>query len=63
MDADHAQVCKFESVDGDDYEHVSGNLVALVEQAIKAFDEQQRLLSLAPQSSSLSSELIRPACK
>ncbi|SLM35359.1 WD40/YVTN repeat-like-containing domain, partial [Lasallia pustulata] len=51
MDADHTGVCKFESVEGDDYEQVSFNLVRLVKSAVKAAAERARIASLSVPSS------------
>lgn len=47
MDADHTEVCKFESAEGDDYEQVSFNLERLVKSAIKAAVERARIASLS----------------
>jgi len=47
LDSDHSHICKFDKADGDDYEQVIDNLVDLVESATKAFEERQRLESMA----------------
>ena len=59
MDADHAGVCKYASVDGDDYEQVSFNLVRLVKSAVEAVAKRARTASLSVPSSQPLSE---PAC-
>ena len=47
MDADHTQICKFESAEGDDYEQVSFNLRRLVKSAVKAAAERACIASLS----------------
>ena len=39
-------MCKFKSAEDDNYEHVSGNLVELVQATTKACLERQRLADL-----------------
>jgi hypothetical protein len=43
MAADHASICKFEDPKGPDYTQILGNLQNLVEGAIKAVGERERL--------------------
>lgn len=43
LDAHHADICKFRARDDDAYEQVEGNIIELVEQALLAFGEQERL--------------------
>ncbi|MCJ1270174.1 hypothetical protein MMC22_010070 [Lobaria immixta] len=50
MDADHTEVCKFESAEGDDYEQVSFNLGRLVKSAVKAAVDRARVASLSAPS-------------
>ena len=47
MDADHTEVCKFESAEGDDYQQVSFNLGRLVKSAVKAAVERARIAALS----------------
>lgn len=59
MEADHNGVCKFANAEGDDYEQVSFNLVRLVNAAVKAAVERERIASLSTPSSNPFPE---PAC-
>jgi len=59
MEADHNGICKFASAEGDDYEQVSFNLVRLVNSAIKAAAERERIASLEIQSLN---PLPKPTC-
>jgi hypothetical protein len=60
MEADHTNVCKFESADDDNYEQVAGNIVELVEAATKAYVEKQRMTALVPPSQPISEVLRSP---
>lgn len=42
MDADHENICKFEAIDGDDYEQVGANILELAENAIKNTSQQSK---------------------
>lgn len=35
MDADHENICKFQAIDGDDYQQVADNIIEMAENAIK----------------------------
>lgn len=62
IDADHANVCKFPSIDGDDYEQVADNLVDLAERAVKTFADQQRMEALSAPRGPLISEQNSRIC-
>lgn len=47
MDANHTEICKFESAEGDDYEQVSFNLGRLVKSAVKAAVDRAHVASLS----------------
>jgi hypothetical protein len=47
MDADHEKICKFERIDGDDYEPVAYNIGQLAERAVKSIAERHRLDALS----------------
>jgi hypothetical protein len=63
IEADHNGVCKFASVEGDDYEQVSFNLVRLANSAVKAeataIAEMEWIASLEIPSSN---PVHKPAC-
>jgi hypothetical protein len=59
MEANHNGVCKFANAEGDDYEQVSFNIVRLVNAAVKAAVERERIASLGIPSSNPFPE---PAC-
>jgi len=62
LDADHANVCKFPRIDGNDYEQVADNLVDLAESAVKTFADQQRMEALRAAAGPLVSEQNRRIC-
>ena len=62
MDADHANLCKFPTSDGDAYEQVMDNLVDLAERAIQASAERQRLTALSVPSGLFVAEQQNRAC-
>lgn len=47
LDSDHDGICKFSSATDDMYEQVSGNIIDLVERAVKDAEMRQRLTKLA----------------
>ncbi len=62
MDANHTNLCKFDDIEGADYEQVVENLVELVNSATKAFSERQRLAGLSSLPGEIPSHLSGPAC-
>ena len=62
IDADHANVCKFPRIDGDDYEQVADNVVDLAERAINNFAKQQRMEALSAPADPLVSEQNSRIC-
>ena len=60
MDANHTDVCKFSSADGDDYDQVSYNLVRLTKRAVEAVAERKSMASLSvPSANPLSAAACR----
>ena len=43
VEANHSTICKFSSATDDNYEQVADNLVDLVERAVEAVEERERL--------------------
>ena len=62
MDADHVNICKFDQIDGDDYEQVADNIVEFAECAVKSVAERQRLESLKSPTAPLASEKQIETC-
>ena len=60
MAANHSSICKFEDPKGSDYKQVIGNLQELVEGAIKAVKERERLQNL---NVSLTSPALTKPCE
>ncbi|KAI9701793.1 MAG: hypothetical protein M1836_001137 [Candelina mexicana] len=43
MQADHSSICRFDSIDGSDFELVQGNIGELAEEAVNALAERERV--------------------
>ncbi|KAI9720649.1 MAG: hypothetical protein M1812_002829 [Candelaria pacifica] len=57
MQANHSSICKFDSVDGSDYELVQENIGELAEDAVKATAERERLEALKTPGSASSTSV------
>jgi hypothetical protein len=62
MEADHRSICKFEKIDGDDYELVADNIIELAERSIKAASDRERVTTMNAPISSLDSEMRASLC-
>lgn len=63
LDADHVQICKFESPDEPNYELVKRNLTELVGDATKEFEDRSLLGYLQISTNSPASDPIGPFCR
>ena len=61
VEANHSTICKFSSATDDTYEQVADNLVDLVDRAVEAVGERERLKTLIPPST-VPVERVESAC-
>jgi hypothetical protein len=63
LDRNHANICKFDHINSDDYEQVIENLDDFAERALNVVAERQRLESLSVSTTAITPERLKTDCK